>query len=201
MSLFCTLLLFFSRLHVSHPVTPCSYAHPCIEGEKREDRHRPGTTRGWVTSLNIVLGVRTVDVGFLQSPGLLMPVKEILPFLVNATYIKYTQIYFPACCTFNDCFHLPRFIPSCPTWQTDEASFNAIIATAAMYFSAHRAHRLSLFFYLWWCGCPVLGTWQRSDQGVTSSIEKKNTKCQLFSLDNFFFVYSMSLSDMNLNDT
>lgn len=116
-----------------------------------------------------------------HSHLLLRPVKEILPFLVNATYIKYTRIHFPGCCTFNDCFHLPRFIPSCPTWQTDEASFNAIIATAAMYFSAHsRAYRLSLFFtqLVVWLSCA------RDKAKVNalcwSTEEKSQIKCKLF---------------------
>lgn len=43
-------------------------------------------------------------------------------------------LYFPACCNFKECCFISRFNSSCPTWETNEVSLNAIIATAAICF-------------------------------------------------------------------
>lgn len=52
------------------------------------------------------------------------------------------DVFFPACCTFKECCFISRFNSSCPTWETNEVSLNAIIAAAAICFLQVDVHIL-----------------------------------------------------------
>ncbi len=143
------------HLRVFHPVTPCNYVHPCIEREKNME------TDTYQAFLQMILSLETE---LLMSPAS-QRVHEG-DFLLSCQHYN-LNIYFPACCTFKECCLISRFNSSCPTWETNEVSLNAIIAAAAICFLQVDVHILCVYCVPdCWCYYLVLGTCQRLLQGV-----------------------------------
>lgn len=139
------------------------HAIMCIRAlreKKYGNRHIPGLeTRA--EFLQLILSLETE---LLMSPAS-QRVHEGDFLLSCQHYIL--NIYFPACCTFKECCLISRFNSSCPTWETNEVSLNAIIAAAAICFLQVDVHILWVYFLPdCWCYYLVLGTWQRLLQGV-----------------------------------
>lgn len=139
------------------------HAIMCIRAlreKKYGNRHIPGLeTRA--EFLQLILSLETE---LLMSPAS-QRVHEGDFLLSCQHYIL--NIYFPACCTFKDCCLISRFNSSCPTWETNEVSLNAIIAAAAICFLQVDVHILWVHFVPdCWCYYLVLGTCQRLLQGV-----------------------------------